>query len=715
MTSESVNQTPAVRVSECRPDIALMTLDMPAKGANILSDQMFRELDEAITPLLDRDDIRGLILFSAKSRIFVAGADLVAIADALDWPDERIIQFCDEGRAVMAKFSQVPFPTVAAIHGACVGGGLELTLWCDRRIASDDRCTILGLPEVKLGLVPGWGGTVRVARWCGLSHKNALEHQIELVTSGRLIHGQEAVAMGLLDQVVSQDALINAAVALIDNEFESQAYLDDRESIAAPLKTTIDEQVLIARFGTAIVENPDIYPFAPTVALEHMLRGAGLPMKQACDSESIAMAQVWGSPASYGLINNFFLGEHNKKKPGFVDLSIPTDPLNRVGIIGAGVMGRAIATNHLNRRKSVVLLDSNHHVAAEFISKLTIHHDSISQADEFSQFADCDLVLESAVENAEIKQAILVELEPQLPQDTMIATNTSAIPVTQLAEVLKNPQRFCGIHFCHPELMSLVEVIRGPRTSEQTVARATAYVKSLGKMPVVVKDRAGFVVNRLLSSMLDQSFRLLANGYTIRQIDEAMREFGFRGGPFEMIDVIGADTCLYAGRSMWEAGLKCVTDSLMLPRMVKLGWLGRKTGRGFYRYDSADGPAIWDDQVDAQLAPYRTGELKLEANPETIVNSVLSAIVLAGSNLVDEQIVADPRDVDLCIIHGFAFPAHQGGILFWADRFGIGKVVQELEKIAEDVPRLAPSKTLQTMRREHRTFYRQPRNPDPTD
>lgn len=705
MTSESANQTSAVQVSECRPDVMLVTLDMPGKGANILSHQMFRELDEAITPMLNRDDIRGLVLFSAKPRIFVAGADLVAIVASLDWPDERIVQFCDEGRRVMAKFSQVPFPTVAAIHGACVGGGLELTLWCDRRIVSDDRSSILGLPEVKLGLVPGWAGTVRIARWCGLKHDRALEHQLDLVTSGRLIRGDEAVEMGFVDQVVRQDELIDAAVAMIDAEFESQGYLDDRDSTAAPLPGEFDEREQVSRFGTAIVENVDIYPFAPTVALEHMLRAARLPMKQACDSESLAMAQVWGSQASYGLINNFFLGEHNKKRPGFVDLSLSPDPIDRVGIVGAGVMGRAIGINNLNRGKSVVILDSNHDVAAELIRELTDRGQAISQAADFSQLAGCELVLESAVENVEIKTEILVGIESCVSPETMIATNTSAIPITNLADKLRLPGRFCGIHFCHPKLMSLVEVIRGPLTSEQTVARATAYVRSLGKMPVVVKDRAGFVVNRLLSAMLDQSFRLLAEGYSIRQIDGAMREFGFRGGPFEMIDVIGADTCLYAGRSMWDAGLTCVTDSLVLPRIVKLGLLGRKTGGGFYRYDSVDGPAIWDDGVDSQLEPYRMGEPKTTINPETLVNSILSVIVLAGSNLVDEGIVADPRDVDLCIIHGFSFPAHHGGILFWASRFGIENVVIELKRISQDVSRLAPTESLRSMGAEKRSFY----------
>lgn len=704
MTTDSTNQASSVKISEYASGILLMTLDLPNKGANILNDKLFRELDEAITPLLERDDIQGLIMFSAKPKIFVAGADLVKIAATLDWPDERIVKFCDDGRAIMSKFSLTPFPTVAAIHGACVGGGLELAMWCDRRIASDERRTILGLPEAKLGLVPGWGGTVRVARICALTNADAMHHQIDLVTSGRLLTADQALEIGLVNEVASQDALVEAAFKLLKSEFESKEYFSDRKTIASPMIATFDTEQLVADFGGDIIDNKNIYPFAPTVALEHMLRAAGLPMKEACDSESIAMSQVYGSPASYGLINNFFLGEHNKKNPGFVDPEIKTAPITSVGIIGAGLMGRTIAANNLRRRKTVRLLDTNQAVAETVVAELADLSNEISVAKNHSEFADCDLIIESATENEQVKQEILKELDNATSDSTVVATNTSAIPISTLAKAIKNPGRFCGIHFCHPELMSLVEVVRGPSTSGETIAKATSYVRSLGKMPVVVKDRAGFVVNRLLSAMLDQSFRLFADGFSIDMIDEALCEFGFRGGPFEIVDTIGADTCLNAGRVMWDSGLTCVSDSLILPRMVKLGRLGRKTDRGFYTYVENERSVVADPETIKQLLPYQTGEPK-EYAPDPIANSIMSAVTLAASNLLEEGIVSDHRDIDLCIIHGFSFPAHHGGILYWADRFGIDNVVSELEKIASVEPRIKPNDRLRQMSQQGKTFY----------
>lgn len=701
----SSDSASAVQLSEYEPGIVLMTLDMPNKGANILNASMFAQLDEAITPLLTRDDISGLILFSAKPKIFVAGADLVAIAETLDRADEEIIKFCDDGRAIMSKFSQTPFPTIAAIHGACVGGGLELALFCDRRVVSDHR-TILGLPEAKLGLVPGWAGTIRVARICAVSgNENALEHQIDLVTSGRLINGAKALAMGFVDRVVPQDQLLQSSKELLELDFESGQYLTNRELIASPLRQAFDTESLVAEYGHRIVENNGIYPFAPAVGLEHMLRAAKLPMKQACDSESIAMAQVYGSPASFGLINNFFLGEHNKKNPGFVDRDLTPQAISEVGIVGAGVMGRAIASNNLKQGKTVRLLDSDPKVVAETVVELGKSSDAISAADDYEDFETCQLVIESAVENVEIKKSVFEQIEAAVSSETIIATNTSAIPISAFADSLNHPDRFCGIHFCHPQVMALVEIVKGSRTSKQTISTAVGYVRSIGKMPIVVHDRAGFVVNRLLSALLKQAFRLFTEGHSIESIDGAMREFGFRAGPFEMVDIIGADTCFYAGRTMWDAGLTCVSNSLILPRLVKLGRLGHKTNSGFYLHDRESNSPEIDYETQEQLMPYVTGEPNPDITVENIVDQILSGVVLEASNILEENIVADHRDIDLCAIHGFSFPPEHGGILFWADRIGIAGVVEQLNRLSTSDEHMKPNRRLLEMANRDETFY----------
>ena len=290
----------------------------------------------------------------------------------------------------------------------------------------------------------------------------------------------------------------------------------------------------------------------------------------------------------------------------------------------------------------------------------------IQCANDYDQFSDCDLVIESVVETLDVKRIVLQRIESAVSNQAIIATNTSAIPIEKLAADLDHADRFCGIHFCHPELMALVEVVCGPSTNPATVSTAVGFVQRIEKIPIAMRDTPGFVVNRLLAALLNASLDLFCSGVEIQQIDEAMREFGFAGGPFEIIDVIGVDTCMYAGRTMWEAGVKCVSLSPILPKLMKNGRLGRKSGKGFYEYPDKVGPPVWNAAVGDLINGYRS-ETSNELSEAEIQRRILDSAANEANLILSEGIVGNRFDIDLCIVNGFSFPKHRGGILFWQD------------------------------------------------
>ena len=371
-------------------------------------------------------------------------------------------------------------------------------------------------------------------------------------------------------------------------------------------------------------------------------------------------------------------------------------------------MGTSIGENCLKSRNNIVLFDASQEALDKAFSHLNPLAESKSLActkvSDYSGLADCDIVIESVVEVTEVKKTVLEKIESAVNDNAVIATNTSAIPLSKLTTKLSRPENFCGIHFCHPQLMQLVEVVRGELTGETQLANAVSWVRQLRKMPVVVKDHAGFVVNRLLAAMLDQAFRLYSHGNSIESIDAAMRDFGFLGGPFEIVDVIGTEVCMYAGREMFDGKVNCVTLSPILPKMVKNGLHGRKSLHGFYRYESLEGDRIWDNQIDELLSDYRNENTKI-STPDEMVQSICSCMVLEASLILADGIAHHPKDIDLCVINGFSFPASVGGVLFWADRTGLPNVVSQLEELSEFDPKLKATNLLKDMADNAKKFY----------
>ncbi len=698
------------------PDVAVLSLNDPNKGANVLSRSVLEEFDRHLTSLEQRRDLAGLVIRSGKPGSFIAGADLREFAASFDVPHAQVVELCLRGRKLFQRLSKTPFVTVAAIDGVCLGGGAELAIWCDRRIMATDPKTTYGFPEVKIGLFPGWGGTSRTPRIVGLGNA------VEMVTSGEPIDPRAAAGMGLVSDVVPADRIGAAAVSLIRAEQKSGSYKQDRQRWSQPIDISETELNFLGATASAYIQQQTAghYP-APLAALEVMLGGAGLDIDAACEAEAEGMASVFGSPVNRALINVFFLTDRNKKDTGVVG-QVKPGQIKSVGIVGAGIMGCGIAAANIKRNVPVAITDAAPEALARGVQQVleeASYNKDLKCPDAEravklaallngtmtdAELAASDLVIEAVVENLNVKRGIYARIEAQLKPTSILASNTSTIPITQLAEGLARPERFCGIHFFNPvRRMLLVEVIRGRATSDETVATAVAYAKSIGKSPIVVNDGPGFLVNRLLLPYMNEALELMSEGAEIKAVERAAREFGMPMGPLTLYDVVGLDTAMYAGRVMWEAFPDRITASPILPALMKAGRLGQKSGAGFFAYKDKQGKGQPDPALAPIIAPYLREPRKF--TPEELTARLFLPMVLEATRVLQEKIVRDVRDIDLGLIFGLGFPPFKGGLLFWADTLGAAKIVEMLKPFESLGVRMQPTPLLLEMARTGRRFY----------
>lgn len=706
-----------VTLSFPEPDVAVLTFDDPRKGANVLSRGVLEEFAAHLDALEPRSDLAGLILRSGKPGSFIAGADLREFAAGIDMPRDQVVELCHRGRNLFQRLSRFPFVTVAAIDGLCVGGGAELTVWCDRRILANDAKTQYGFPEVKLGLFPGWGGTARTPRIVGLANA------VEMISSGESIDGAAALAMGLADDLVPPERMLDAALRMVRAEQASQQYRQDRQRWSRPIDISETELGFLGATASAYIQQHTSghYP-APTAALEVMLGGAGLDVDAAGQLEAEGMAQLFGTPVNRSLLNIFFLSDRNKKDTGVERADVAPRAVKSVAVVGAGIMGAGIAAANVRREVPVTLTDAAPAALAKSVEQILeevsyskqLKGPDVHRATHLApllnatasdlELAACDVVIEAVVEDGEVKRRVFARLEPLLRPESILASNTSTIPIATLAEGLARPERFCGIHFFNPvRKMPLVEVIRGPATSDETVATAVAYAKSIGKSPIVVHDGPGFLVNRVLFPYMNESLELIAEGVEIRHIEKAAKEFGMPMGPITLYDVVGLDTALSAGKVIWQAFPDRVLASPILGAMIKAGRLGQKSGAGFFAYKDRRGKGEPDPAADQLIAQYVSKRAKYA--PEQLAARLFLPMLLEATRLLEEKIVRDVRDVDLGLIFGIGFPPFKGGLLFWADTLGAKKILEMLAPWESLGPRMQPTPLLREMARSGRKFY----------
>ena len=715
-------------------DVGVLTLCDPDKGVNVLSRSVLDEFEQLLDELDRREHLAGLVIRSTKPGNFIAGADLREFVADIDMPDEKVIAVSRHGQELFGRLARCPYVTVAAIAGLCVGGGAELAIWCDRRIFARDDQTSFAFPEVKLGLFPGWGGTARTPRVVGLGNA------VELVTSGEPIDARTAWAMGLADDVVeemrnadcgmrkdSQDAdpLLDAAVRMVRAEQASQQYLKDRACWSAPLSVSETELGFLGATASAYIQGQTKghYP-APLAALEVMLGAVGSDLAAACQMEAEAFAQLFGSPENKALLNVFFLRDANKKQTGVA--AAPRE-IHTATVLGAGVMGQGIAAANVKRGIPVALGDVSVEAVGRgvqgVLTEVSYHKKKrgpdVERALQYAplirgtlsdqELAAADVVIEAIYENAAAKQELYARLEPQLDEHTILCSNTSTIPITELAAKLKHPERFCGLHFFNPvRRMPLVEVIRGRQTDDPTIATAVAYAKRIGKSPIVVGDGPGFLVNRVLLPYMNEALLLLEEGASIKQVDRAATAFGMPMGPITLYDTVGLDIALHAGGVMQQAFPDRIAAAKILPALVEAGRLGKKNGRGFFDYGQGKKKDRGQESPEvAALIEKHAGQPR-KFSTEELTDRLFLPMLLEATRLLEDGIVSDVRDVDLGLIYGIGFPPFRGGLFFWADTLGAAALVERLEPYAELGKRYEPTAWLLEYAKSGRKFYDSP-------
>lgn len=633
---------------------AILVFDREGSSANVFDSATLTELSERLDELAGQPDVNGLLIRSAKPDIFIAGADLKELSNARG---ERLESLIATGQALFNRIADLPYPTVAAIHGACVGGGYELALACDWRIASDSPSTKIGLPETQLGILPAWGGTTRLPDLLGL------QEALPIILSGKLHSAALAKRKGLVDETVPKEHLKSHALTYISKGKRHHTHnpITHNQAVAALTRVQAQKELQKTTHGH--------YPGAEA-ALEVAVASIGRTRSQSQQAERDAIVRLAGLPQTANLIRLFFLQERAKKHR-HTD-SQPRE-VRRAAVIGAGLMGSGIAYWLSTRGIQTVLQDISAEALAkgmESISRLYTdavkHHvlpktqaarglDRIHPAGGKIPLHNCDLIIEAAVEELSIKKRIFADLASRCRPDTILATNTSALPIHELAAAISHPERLVGLHFFNPvHRMQLVEVVRTASTSAETLATAVAFVRKIGKLPVVVRDSPGFLVNRILMPYLVAAAAMFEQGGDPEDIDQAMLDFGMPMGPLRLLDEVGLDVAMHVARTLAAAFPERMELPNVVGKLLAAGHTGRKGGSGFYVYDNA-APA-----VNAEAIGFRTGS---ESAPDD-AQEILSSLMTEEARLcLAEGIAESAEDIDLAMVMGTGYPPFRGGPL----------------------------------------------------
>jgi 3-hydroxyacyl-CoA dehydrogenase/enoyl-CoA hydratase/3-hydroxybutyryl-CoA epimerase len=716
-------------------EIWQLTFDLPGEKVNKLNRAVMTELGDLLPELERRGslgEIGALVLRSGKKDQFIAGADITLIQSARN--AEEAADLAAQGQKLLNAWEDLPFPTIMAIQGPCLGGGCEWSLASTAILMANDKSTRIGLPEVMLGIIPGMGGCVRMPRKVGLAQG------LDLILSSRMLSADKAFRAGLSEAVITAEQMDSQVLAWVKQNIEA---LKSRRRLAREPKlggaggavgsllehTPMGRALMLKKARDGVIQKTGgRYP-APLEVIE-VLRENGaaygdrvrgeIRAKQ-MDREARGFGKCAATDVSKNLIQLFFLTEAVKKSTGAGE-NVQAAVVRQAAALGAGVMGGGIAQLFADKGVPVRMKDLTPVALATGVQAATklwqkqVQRKRITSRElqqrlnliapvlDYSGFEGTDLVVEAVIEKMDVKRSVFQELEKTVRPDCVIASNTSSLSVTKMQQGMKHPGRIAGMHFFNPvHRMPLVEVIRGAETSDEAVATVFSLSKQLGKTPIVVKDVPGFLVNRLLTPYLNEATFMVADGAPIEELDAAILAFGMPMGPMELIDEVGIDVGEKVSHILHEAYGARMEPCTMNGGVAKAGHLGKKTARGFYVYENGGKSKRLDPEVYSILGVQaRRGRF----SSEEMVDRCILPMINEASRALAEGVVAGPGEVDLGMIMGTGFPPFRGGLLRYADSLGAAKIVERLRELSSRVsPRFTPSAELVAMAEKGGTFY----------
>lgn len=667
---------------------AIIEFDQPDSKVNVLSSSSLAELEAIIAQLKTRQDLKGLLIASAKPDVFIAGADIKEIESLKSHSDTEAI--VKKGQNILNSLERLNMPTAALINGVSLGGGLELALVCDYRLAGYDSRVKLGLPEVKLGIIPGFGGTKRLARLVGL------QKALLMILSGDPVSSSEALKIGLVDKLASQNRLLEEGMRMLtERKIKRDRFKPKLKGWVNILldRTFLGRLILVNQTRKFVLKTTKgRYP-APLKALEVVSKNYTSSVEKALDREARAFSELGISPITKNLISVFHLIEKYKKAK-WSDAA--PAKINKCGLLGAGAMGGGIAQLLSFCGIPVRMKDLNYQALGRGLKQAKEVYDYavkkkkikpsqaamgmglVSPTTTYQGFSGADLIIEAVMEDMNIKKSVFKELDSIAKPEAVLASNTSCLSVSQMSEAVKDKSRVLGIHFFNPvHRMPLIEIIRTPHTSGAAISTAVEFTRRVGKIPIVVSDTCGFLINRVLLAYLNEAARMLEQGLSIEKIDSVMLGFGMPVGPFTLMDEIGLDVGYKVAVILENNFGEKMKVTGIMKKIYEKKWFGKKSGKGFYVHKGKN--RIVNKEVYCLLSSAQ----KTSVSEEEILERMVYRMINEAALCLEEKVCLEPSDVDIGMIMGTGFPAFRAGLLRYADSIGCDKIADTLQRFSE--------------------------------